>query len=180
MRRMRCMTTAGTLCVVFPANMYASWVGVTQVLRHDIGDKQKVGTISEAYPHLIFDKFTSKLGQRIQNILKFLFPVPKDDNKRVISFVNLNDYISFRHHVYEQPKVRHSASPAECASSSAASRCAHPFNASGVTCHSEGLVTSIPTVYSTPCFAPLDGVMLGRWMMLGGQDSYADGVRPAL
>jgi hypothetical protein len=34
-----------------------------------------VGTISEAYPHLIFDQFSSKLGQRVSNILKYLFPV---------------------------------------------------------------------------------------------------------
>ncbi len=48
-----------------------------QVLRHDIGEKKKVGTISEAYPHLVIDNFTSKLGQRVGNILKFLFPCPK-------------------------------------------------------------------------------------------------------
>lgn len=48
-----------------------------QVLRHDIGEKKKVGTISEAYPHLIINNFTSRLGQRVGNILKFLFPCPK-------------------------------------------------------------------------------------------------------
>ena len=36
-----------------------------------------MGTISEAYPHLVIDNFTSKLGQRVGNILKFLFPCPK-------------------------------------------------------------------------------------------------------
>ena len=59
-----------------------------QVTRHDIGDKAKVGTVSEAYPHLIFEGFTSKLGQRVANILKFLFPTPKDDSRRVLTFVN--------------------------------------------------------------------------------------------
>jgi hypothetical protein len=48
-----------------------------QVLRHDIGDKKDVGKLSEAFPHLIFDGFTSKLGARVQNILKHVFPVPK-------------------------------------------------------------------------------------------------------
>lgn len=48
-----------------------------QVLRHDIGEKKKVGTVSEAYPHLVLDNFTSKLGQRVGNILKYLFPCPK-------------------------------------------------------------------------------------------------------
>lgn len=37
----------------------------------------QVGTISEAYPHLILDNLSSKLGQRTANILKHLFPVPK-------------------------------------------------------------------------------------------------------
>jgi U3 small nucleolar ribonucleoprotein protein IMP4 len=67
------------------------------VLRHDIPDR---GTVSEQYPHLVFDKFSSKLGNRIQNILKYLFPVPKPDSKRVLTFANSSDYISFRHHVY--------------------------------------------------------------------------------
>lgn len=67
------------------------------VLRHDIPDR---GTVSEQYPHLIFNNFNSKIGERIQNILKFLFPVPKDDSKRVMTFSNDSDFISFRHHVY--------------------------------------------------------------------------------
>jgi len=74
------------------------------VLRHDIGQKKEVGTISEVYPHLIFDKFNSQLGQRFANILKHLFPVPKDDSKRVVTFANDNDYISFRHHTYTAPR----------------------------------------------------------------------------
>jgi U3 small nucleolar ribonucleoprotein protein IMP4 len=74
------------------------------VLRHDIGQKKEVGTISEAYPHLVFDKFGSQLGQRIANILKHLFPVPKDDSKRVVTFANSDDYVSFRHHTYSAPK----------------------------------------------------------------------------
>ncbi|KAI8089566.1 anticodon-binding protein [Halteromyces radiatus] len=67
------------------------------VLRHDIKDQ---GTVSEAFPHLIFDNFNSKLGHRITNILKYLFPVPKEDSKRVMTFSNDNDYISYRHHVF--------------------------------------------------------------------------------
>ena len=34
------------------------------VLRHDIGQKKAVGTISEAYPHLVFEAFSSQLGRR--------------------------------------------------------------------------------------------------------------------
>ncbi len=69
------------------------------VLRHDI---EKQGTVSEAYPHLIFHNFNSKLGNRIQSILKYLFPVPKTDSKRVMTFANEEDFISFRHHVYQK------------------------------------------------------------------------------
>uniref|UniRef100_A0A0D6R0Z1 Brix domain-containing protein n=1 Tax=Araucaria cunninghamii TaxID=56994 RepID=A0A0D6R0Z1_ARACU len=73
------------------------------VTRHDIKDKQAVGTMSEAYPHLILHNFSTKLGERTANILKYLFPVPKPDTKRIITFANQSDYISFRHHVYEKP-----------------------------------------------------------------------------
>ncbi|OVA11682.1 Brix domain [Macleaya cordata] len=72
------------------------------VTRHDIKDKKSVGTMSEAYPHLILNNFSSKLGERTANILKHLFPVPKPDSKRIITFANQSDYISFRHHVYEK------------------------------------------------------------------------------
>eukprot|EP00879_Flechtneria_rotunda_P025682 GHRR01027317.1.p2 GENE.GHRR01027317.1~~GHRR01027317.1.p2 ORF type:complete len:147 (+),score=32.56 GHRR01027317.1:239-679(+) len=74
------------------------------VLRHDIGQKKEVGTISEAYPHLIFEQLGSQLGQRIANILKHLFPVPKDDSKRIATFANADDYILFRHYTYTAPK----------------------------------------------------------------------------
>lgn len=80
------------------------------VLRHDIPDR---GTVSEQYPHLIFNGFSSSLGQRVcsliltkktTNILKYLFPVPKQDSKRVMTFSNSGDYISFRHHVFVKVK----------------------------------------------------------------------------
>jgi U3 small nucleolar ribonucleoprotein protein IMP4 len=48
------------------------------VARHDIKDTQ-LGTVSEAYPHIILEGFSSALGTRVNNILKHLFPVPKDD-----------------------------------------------------------------------------------------------------
>ncbi|KAI3911764.1 hypothetical protein MKW92_037831 [Papaver armeniacum] len=73
------------------------------VTRHDIKDKKSVGTMSEAYPHIILDNFSSKLGARTANILKHLFPVPKPDSKRIITLSNQSDYISFRHHVYDKP-----------------------------------------------------------------------------
>lgn len=69
------------------------------VMRHDIPD---VGTMSEAYPHLIFHGFSSKLGNRVKSILRYLFPVPKEDARRVMTFANDEDFISFRHHVYKK------------------------------------------------------------------------------
>jgi len=79
-------------------------------LRHDItrhqtdDDSYSLSTVSQVYPHLIFDNFGSRLGGRVSNILKYLFPVPKASSKRVITFANKDDYISFRHHVYKNEK----------------------------------------------------------------------------
>lgn len=91
------------------------------VMRHDVPD---LGTVSEAKPHLIVHGFSSCLGKRVSlelwamgqgwgrvarqgiplsfpllqvsDILRYLFPVPKDDSHRVITFANQDDYISFR------------------------------------------------------------------------------------
>ncbi|KIY47477.1 Brix-domain-containing protein [Fistulina hepatica ATCC 64428] len=68
-------------------------------LRHDIAS-YKDSTVSEQYPHLIFENFTSQLGARIRDVLKYLFPVPKEDSKRVMTFANEDDFIAFRHHVF--------------------------------------------------------------------------------
>lgn len=70
------------------------------VLRHDL--RTKLDTMPEEYPHLIFHNFQSKIGDRVMDILKFLFPVPKLDSKRTISFINKEDYIVFRHHTHKK------------------------------------------------------------------------------
>ncbi|EPX73054.1 U3 snoRNP-associated protein Imp4 [Schizosaccharomyces octosporus yFS286] len=68
------------------------------VLRHDIPN---TGTMSEAYPHLILENLTSKLGERVKKVLSALFPPdPKESSPRVVTFANSDDYISFRHHLY--------------------------------------------------------------------------------
>lgn len=67
------------------------------VMRHDIPECTPA---SQAFPHLIFDGLNSKVGQRVNRILQALYPVPKPDSQRVITFANTNDYISFRHHMY--------------------------------------------------------------------------------
>mmetsp|Transcript_38001 Transcript_38001/g.43391 ORF Transcript_38001/g.43391 Transcript_38001/m.43391 type:complete len:296 (+) Transcript_38001:112-999(+) len=72
-------------------------------LRHDLDPS--ASPMSEAYPHLILENFTTDLGTRVSTILKCLFPIPKADSRRVISIVNQNDFLSFRHHMYT--KVKH-------------------------------------------------------------------------
>jgi hypothetical protein len=65
------------------------------VLRHDIAS-HSTSTISEQYPHLVFNGFESKLGHRVMDVLRYLFPVPKEDSKRVMTFANEGDFVSFR------------------------------------------------------------------------------------
>ena len=65
------------------------------VLRHEVSAHAQ-STVSEQYPHLIFEGFNSKLGTRVGDALKYLFPVPKEDSKRVMTFSNERDFISFR------------------------------------------------------------------------------------
>jgi U3 small nucleolar ribonucleoprotein protein IMP4 len=70
------------------------------VLRHDL---ENVAPMSEAYPHLILEGFTTPLGQRrLCTIFKALFPVPKPDSQRIVSLINTNDNLSFRHHVFSK------------------------------------------------------------------------------
>src|SRR5579863_309200 len=64
-------------------------------LRHDI-ESYRSSTVSEQYPHLIFENFSSRLGERVRDCLKYLFPVPKEDSKRIMTFSNEDDFISFR------------------------------------------------------------------------------------
>lgn len=70
------------------------------VLRHDLDPP--AAPMSEAYPHILLNNFNSPLGKRTANILKCLFPVPRPDTKRIVTFGNDNDFISFRHHMYSQ------------------------------------------------------------------------------
>ncbi|KAA3671437.1 U3 small nucleolar ribonucleoprotein IMP4, partial [Paragonimus westermani] len=55
----------------------------------------------QAYPQHAFHGMNTKLGLRVQSILKHLFPVPKDDSRRVVTWYEEDDVISFRHHTYK-------------------------------------------------------------------------------
>lgn len=87
----------GMIISHFPYGPTAYFTLHNVVLRHDIPDR---GTVSEQYPHLIFDNFNTPLGERVKSILKYLFPVPKETSERTMTFANKNDFISFRHHVF--------------------------------------------------------------------------------
>ena len=67
------------------------------VLRHDLTTPPS--PMSEQHPHLIFDNFNTQLGLRVKGILQHLFPVPKVESRRVMTFANRGDVVSFRHHV---------------------------------------------------------------------------------
>ncbi|KAK4944054.1 snoRNA-binding rRNA-processing protein imp4 [Elasticomyces elasticus] len=73
-----------------------------RVLRADIPNANR-GTVSESYPHLIFEGFTTKLGQRVVKILSHLFPPREGGSKlgsRVVTFKNIEDSVEVRHHVF--------------------------------------------------------------------------------
>lgn len=89
----------GLIVSHFPHGPTAFFSLSNVILRHDIPEAME-NKVSEAYPHLIFSKFASPVGQRTMKILKHLFPTPKEDSRRVISFVNQNDFVSFRHHTF--------------------------------------------------------------------------------
>ncbi|XP_056849523.1 uncharacterized protein LOC130499459 isoform X1 [Raphanus sativus] len=72
------------------------------VTRYDIQSKKATGKMSEQYPYVIFDNFTSQMGKRVGSMLKHMFPVPKLDARRIVTFRNKSDYISFRNHVYDK------------------------------------------------------------------------------
>jgi rRNA maturation protein Rpf1 len=53
------------------------------VTRHDIHGG--LDNMSTTAPHLIFNNFNSKLGNRVVNILKHLFPPPKEESQRCVA-----------------------------------------------------------------------------------------------
>ncbi|CAE7012135.1 hypothetical protein CFE70_002181 [Pyrenophora teres f. teres 0-1] len=86
----------------FPHGPTASFSLHNVILRADIPNASR-GTVSESYPHLIFDGFNTPLGARCVQILKHLFPPREATAKvgnRVVTFKNIEDTIEVRHHVF--------------------------------------------------------------------------------
>jgi U3 small nucleolar ribonucleoprotein protein IMP4 len=71
------------------------------VLRRDVPDAPPM---SSAFPHLIFEGLSSRLGGRVKAALQALFPVPRLESTRLVSFINTNDWISFRQSTYQKNK----------------------------------------------------------------------------
>ncbi|XP_054035444.1 LOW QUALITY PROTEIN: U3 small nucleolar ribonucleoprotein protein IMP4-like, partial [Dryobates pubescens] len=69
------------------------------VLRQEVGG---LGGGSPAAPHLLLLHLDSPLGRRVGTILKHLFPVPRPDSRRVVTFANQDDVILVRNHVYKR------------------------------------------------------------------------------
>ncbi|XP_049649306.1 LOW QUALITY PROTEIN: U3 small nucleolar ribonucleoprotein protein IMP4 [Accipiter gentilis] len=69
------------------------------VLRQEVGG---LGGAPLAAPHLLLLRLDSPLGRRVGTILKHLFPVPRPDSRRVVTFANEDDVILVRNHVYRR------------------------------------------------------------------------------
>uniref|UniRef100_A0A0R3SN78 Brix domain-containing protein n=1 Tax=Hymenolepis diminuta TaxID=6216 RepID=A0A0R3SN78_HYMDI len=74
------------------------------VTRHDFAEKGRGSgaKFPTAYPQHLFLGLNSPLGKRVHTILKYIFPVPKEDSKRVMLWYNADDdVIRFRHVTYK-------------------------------------------------------------------------------
>ncbi|KAL5966321.1 U3 small nucleolar ribonucleoprotein IMP4, partial [Taenia solium] len=73
------------------------------LMRHDFEEKGRGSGAKcpQAYPQHLFHGLNTKLGRRVRCILKHLFPVPKEEAKRVVVWYEDEDIIRFRHHTYK-------------------------------------------------------------------------------
>lgn len=71
------------------------------VLRHDIPESVPA---SQANPNIVIDNFSTTIGSRTKRILQALYPPAKSDCRRVITYANRDDFISFRHHMYTKDR----------------------------------------------------------------------------
>ncbi|KAM7542386.1 hypothetical protein Aperf_G00000000629 [Anoplocephala perfoliata] len=73
------------------------------IARHDFAEKGRGSgaKFPQAYPQHLFHGLNTVLGKRVRCILKHLFPVPKEDSRRVIVWYEDGDIIRFRHHTYK-------------------------------------------------------------------------------
>lgn len=55
-------------------------------------------TVLEKPPQLVFENLNSKIGKRIQRIISHLFPSPRSESDRIVSFVNRLDCLIFRNY----------------------------------------------------------------------------------
>ena len=67
-----CVSPDGLIVSHLPYGPTAYFTLTNVVMRHDI---PSVGTMSEVFPHLIFDNFTTKLGKRVKTFVIFFVSV---------------------------------------------------------------------------------------------------------
>lgn len=74
------------------------------VLRHDIKDGS-MPNVPESPPHIIFHNITTDLGIKVKNCLSAPFACQVKENcARVVSFLNQDDLLSFRQHIFSVHK----------------------------------------------------------------------------
>lgn len=56
----------------------------------------------EKAPNVVLEGLKTKVGARLGCVLQHLFPTAKPESNRVVSFVNRQDCIVFRHHVFRR------------------------------------------------------------------------------
>lgn len=67
--------------------------------------KKKIG-ISSSSPHILVDNLNSGIGKRLCRIFCSLFSSSNVKSKRIVSFIGKNNYISFRHYLYQTKKIK--------------------------------------------------------------------------
>lgn len=93
----------GLVICHLPLGPTAFFTITNTVMRHDLPNQ--AAPMSEAYPQLVLEGFqNTDLGKRVATIFKCLFPIPKPDSRRVVSLINQNDFLSFRHYMYTKTK----------------------------------------------------------------------------
>mmetsp|Transcript_1594 Transcript_1594/g.4483 ORF Transcript_1594/g.4483 Transcript_1594/m.4483 type:complete len:294 (-) Transcript_1594:37-918(-) len=93
----------GLVCCHLPLGPTTYFTLENCVLRHDVDTPPKYS--SDVAPHLIFHDFDADakpLARRLKTVLTCLFPVPKADGQRAVTFYNAMDRISFRHHSWTE------------------------------------------------------------------------------
>merc|ERR1712118_419703 len=67
----------------------------------DVKHKELI-SVTKTLPRIVFDGFSSWPALRLKQMLQQLFLTPKKKASRLLSFISIANYISFRHHKCER------------------------------------------------------------------------------